>query len=109
METTARIGVIALLAAGALWAAAPAGADPDPHIPNPVMGYCPGGGSGTLYMGYCDGAKYPDGSYWHHVNYGMPWMGQQPGSPDSPLTWCVVDDGSLIPPQAPPGGCGGAV
>ncbi|MGH3968041.1 MAG: hypothetical protein ACRDTV_08000 [Mycobacterium sp.] len=59
-------------------------------------------------MGYCDGTKYPDGSYWHHIQYGMPWV-TDTGGPGSPLTSCVIDNGGPVPAPAPPGGCGGAV
>jgi hypothetical protein len=39
-------------------------AGPDPHMPDPFNGYCPGGGGGNAFEGYCDGLHYPDGSYW---------------------------------------------
>ena len=76
----------------------------DPHMPNSVQGYCPGGGWGGFSGdGYCDGVHYPDGSYWHQLRWVVPFVG-------STLNLqCVVDDGSLIPPPAPPGGCNGAV
>jgi hypothetical protein len=89
--------------------AAPAFADPDPHMPDPPNNYCPGGGAGSMiYMGYCDGVPYPDGSYWHHIQYGIPMI-NHPGGLLSPGMQCVVNNGSPIPPAAPPGGCGGAV
>jgi len=74
-------------------------ADPDPHIPDPGHDYCPGGGIGAkFFSGYCDGAPYPDGSYWHVVGLG-PW---------DLSTTCVVVNGQ-VPQPAPPGGCGGSV
>lgn len=86
---------------------------PDPHMPNPLTGYCPGGGMGNLFEGYCDGVKYPDGSYWHRIQYGdatLPWFNQTGGQPTQLGLSCVVDpDNSPIPQPAPPGGCGGAV
>ncbi len=48
------------VAAGATWASAwPAHAAPDPHMPDPLRDYCPGGGVGNVLMGgYCDGEHY---------------------------------------------------
>jgi hypothetical protein len=63
----------ALLTAGAVFVPAPAYADPapDPHMPNMQAGYCPGGGMGSQSsLAYCDGVPYPDGSYWHAIQYG---------------------------------------
>jgi hypothetical protein len=77
----------------------------DPHVPNTAEGWCPGGGVGGFSgFGYCDGDRYPDGSYWHQVRGKAPFAG-------SILTLtCVVDpDGGPLPPLAPPGGCGGVV
>lgn len=104
-----------LLAAAAtavmLLVAPAAHADPDPHIPNPQTGYCPGGGKGG-YLGYCDGIKYPDGSYWHYIQHevvGEPPSPFQIGEPEViPTMRCVVKNGAVLAP-APPGGCGGAV
>jgi hypothetical protein len=48
--------------AAALTFAPVAHAGPDPHMPDPLNGYCPGGGAGNVFEGYCDGAHYPDGS-----------------------------------------------
>ncbi len=76
----------------------------DPHIPNPLIGWCPGGGSGGISgYGFCDGVRYPDGSYWHVVRGNVPFAGPQMRMD------CVIDNGSPVPPLAPPGGCGGAV
>nr|WP_246541046.1 hypothetical protein [Mycobacterium spongiae] len=73
-------------------------------MPNSSQGWCPGGGNGGFTgLGYCDGIRYPDGSYWHQVRFEVPFAGSQ-----LTLT-CVVDNGSILPPLAPPGGCGGAV
>ncbi|MFV1363791.1 hypothetical protein AAHH97_10165 [Mycolicibacterium elephantis] len=101
----------AVLLVGAVTAAALATAatgsanqEMDPHMPNTTQGYCPGGGfGGATGWGYCDGIKYPDGSYWHQLRAPAPFVG-------STITLtCVIDDGSPVPPPAPPGGCGGAV
>lgn len=48
-----------VLAASAIPFAAPAHAGPDPHTPDPFNGYCPGGGGGNAFEGYCDGLHYP--------------------------------------------------
>lgn len=85
-----------------------AGADPDPHVPDPQTDYCPGGGGGSLiYLGYCDGVPYSDGSYWHYVQYGVPVVGH-PSGLFGPGMQCVVGGGP-IPQPAPSGGCDGAV
>jgi hypothetical protein len=98
----------AMTAITAMMFAAPAHADPDPHIPNMGAGYCPGGGMGTqIYLAYCDGIPYPDGSYWHAIQYGVPVIGHPYGIV-SPGLQCVVGGGA-VPAPAPPGGCGGAV
>ena len=111
MKKQIRYAMIAANAAVALLltAAGLAAADPDqeqpppgqePHMPNSMMGYCPGGGFGGIGTGWCDGVKYPDGSYWHQVRLPAPFVG-------STLNLeCVIDDGSPVPPQAPPTGCG---
>lgn len=80
---------------------------PDPHIPNMAAGYCPGGGMGSpIYLGYCDGEPYPDGSRWHIIQYGVPMIGH-PNGLLSPGSQCVIGDGP-VPEPAPPGACGGA-
>ena len=82
---------------------------PDPHMPNPQAGYCPGGGMGSMiYAGFCGGERYPDGTYWHYIQHGIPMIGH-PAGLLSPGMQCVLDNGSPVPPPAPPGGCGGAV
>lgn len=63
----------------------------DPHYPNPYIGFCPGGGAGGV--GYCDGIRYPDGTYWHFVSF--IWSRYE----------CVRDNGTAIPEPAP-AGCG---
>ena len=85
----------------------------DPHIPNPSTGDCAGGSAGSpIYMGFCDGEHYPDGSYWHTRQWGIPIYGNQNGlagthgGPNG--AECVIDNGTPLPPAAPPGGCGGA-
>jgi hypothetical protein len=102
--------IAAVIASTAVVCAAPAHADPDPHIPNMQAGYCPGGGIGSqVYLAYCDGVPYADGSYWHTIQYGVPMIGH-PNGLLSPGMQCVVNPGGGPTPQpAPPGGCGGAV
>ncbi|TDH48711.1 hypothetical protein E2F47_22710 [Mycobacterium eburneum] len=100
----------AVLAGVGIGWAGHAHADPDPHIPSVAAGYCPGGGQGmTMYLAWCDGVKYPDGSFWHVIQYGLPLIGR-PNGLLSPGMQCVIDpDGGPLPQPAPPGGCGGAV
>ena len=96
----ALIGGIAAIAI-ALTAAPVANAAPDPHIPEPGMGWCRGGGDGGGGIGFCDGVPYGDGSKWHVARGFIPFKG---------YTWklsCVVDDGTIFPPEAMPGQCGG--
>lgn len=128
--TTAGV-TVAFASAIALFGAAVAGADPtqnadattmycpsaimfynpgycDPHLPDPLHDHCAGGRAGSLMSdGYCDGQHYPDGSYWHAVQYGAATV-EHPGGWMALPKECVVDDGSGIRP-APPGGCDGAV
>lgn len=99
---TAGTAAALLFGGGAIATADPEPPPPgqDTHMPNSMMGYCPGGGFGGIGTGWCDGVKYPDGSYWHQVRIPAPFVG-------STLNLdCVVDDGSPIPPSAPPNGCG---
>jgi len=98
------------LVAAAMVLAASAYADPapDPHMPNMQAGYCPGGGMGSqISLAYCDGVPYPDGTFWHAIQYGAPMIGH-PFGLLSPGLQCVVGGGP-VPQPAPPGGCGGAV
>lgn len=106
MELFAAVVALSLLLAGS----AHADPAPDPHMPNMAAGYCPGGGMGSqVYLAYCDGVPYPDGSYWHAIQYGLPVIGHPYGIV-SPGLQCVINPGGGPAPQpAPPGGCGGAV
>ncbi len=103
----------ALAASAVPGVGAVAHAGPDPHMPDPLNGYCPGGGAGNVFEGYCDGLHYPDGSYWHKLNYGatsFPFLMPGQTQPMQLGLSCVVDpDGGPVPQPAPPGGCGGAV
>lgn len=104
-----------VIAAAAIITAPAVHADPDPHMPNPSTGYCPGGSMGSpIYLGFCDGEHYPDGTYWHTRQWGIPLYGNSNGllgtNGGGPAgAECVIDNGSPMPPPAPPGGCGGAV
>lgn len=101
--------LIGLLAGSFIICATAHAAPADPHIPNPQTGYCPGGGAGSMVIaGYCDGVPYPDGSFWHYVQYGYPLIGKPEGLLGVPMQ-CVVNSGGPIPAPAPKGGCGGAV
>ena len=104
----AAVGAAALVLALAPTAAAD---PPDPHMPDITKNFCPGGhwGAGGAglggAMGVCDGAKYPDGSYWHQwVDNGFIGIG---------VTYhydCVGDSGNnMFPAPPPPGGCDGAI
>jgi hypothetical protein len=76
-----------------------AAAQPDPHIPWPPI-WCPGNGPGISasgYGGYCEGVSYPDGSRWNIYRIGAWWQPMR----------CIIPDGSMSPPLAGPGGCGG--
>jgi hypothetical protein len=98
------------VAAAAVLPAAPAGAEPapDPHMPNMQSGCCPGGGMGSqISLAYCDGVPYPDGTFWHSIQYGAPMIGHPYGLL-SPGLQCVAGGGP-VPQPAPPGVCGGAV
>ncbi|MEX3644496.1 hypothetical protein [Mycolicibacterium porcinum] len=103
---------LAAMAAGAVLAgtgvlySADVHADPtfnvDPHIPNPTVGWCPGGGDGGLGMGYCDGKPYADNTKWHFARGFIPFKGW------TSKMDCVINTGELLQPLAGPGGCGGA-
>ena len=95
-----------LVGTGIGWAAR-AEADPtfavDPRIPNPAMGWCPGGGDGGYGAGFCDGKPYADNTKWHFARGFIPFKGW------TSKMDCVVNTGELLQPLAGPGGCGGAV
>ncbi len=80
--------------------AAPPGQDP--HMPNVTIGYCPGGQGGFLATKWCDGEKYPDGTYWHQLIM----TGSSLTGPVFQLNCVVMGDGP-VPSPAPPGGCAG--
>lgn len=102
---TVAVGAL-VIAGSALFGAPTAHADPDPHIPDPQTSYCPGGGMGSMiWYGYCDGEHYPDGTYWHWFQQGIPTIGHPAGLLGQPME-CVVDNGTPMPPPAPPDGCG---
>lgn len=59
------------------------------------------GGDGGGGIGFCDGVPYGEGSKWHVARGFIPFKG---------YTWklsCVFDDGTIFPPEAMPGQCGG--
>lgn len=106
MLTMKYVMTMALIATAVL--AAPAGhADPDPHKPDFGANYCPGGGTvgAPSPEPYCDGAPYPDGSYWHATQYAT--SGKNPFV----VVQCAVQGHWPQPPiplPAPPDGCGRA-
>jgi hypothetical protein len=74
-------------------------ADPDPHIPDPIHDYSPGSGiSSKLAWGVCDGARYPDGTYWHVQGFINTLVN---------VMCAAGTPGDVGPPPAPPGGCEG--
>ncbi|MDV7195892.1 hypothetical protein [Mycolicibacterium fortuitum] len=95
-----------LVGTGIGWTAR-AFADPtfavDSHVPNPALGWCPGGGDGGLGAGFCDGKPYADNTKWHFVRGFIPFKGW------TTSMQCVINTGELLQPPAGPGGCGGAV
>ncbi len=103
------LGLTSVLFVLATYFGAVASAEPppgqDPHMPNVTIGYCPGGQGGFMTAKWCDGEKYPDGSYWHQLI-----MTSSLAGPVFQLD-CVVfnPENGPIPQPAPPGGCGGAV
>ena len=99
---------LAVLCCGAALCFSPAAAaDPpgqDPYMPNVTIGWCPGGQGCFLATKWCDGQKYPDGTYWHQlIMTGSSFVG-----PIFQLD-CVVfnPENGPIPQPAPPGGCDG--
>ncbi len=88
------------LTVSAVAGAGPAAAAPDPYFPLPPS-WCPGNPPGVLtasgYGGYCEGNTFPDGTRWNAYAVGLLWQ---------PVR-CIIPDGSMFPPLAPPGGCGG--
>jgi len=63
----------------------------DPYMPIPALGWCPGGGVGSGWGGFCDGRRYADGTFWHSANAMGFWLPTQ----------CVIDNGTAMPPAAP--------
>lgn len=97
-------------ATAALLFAAPAGADPagatDPQHPDYVTGWCPGRGIRAipgLMSGTCDGAPYPDGSFWRMTYQPGAFWGMQYHQ------WCHLEFGAAWNPVAERGvgSCGG--
>ncbi|BAX91559.1 hypothetical protein MSG_01402 [Mycobacterium shigaense] len=92
-----RVGAALLgCTAAAMFSAGVASADPpDPHIPNITHNYCD-----SRFMGYvCDGARYPDGSFWHQWE-SDDWVGWH---------FDCVSGNEPFPAPPPPGGCDGAI
>jgi hypothetical protein len=94
---------VAATAATTFLFAGTAHADPS-HKPNLTTSDCPGGKGGILAVAWCNGEKFPDGSYWHNVAM----TGGTFATPRFEMN-CVIDDAFPSGTPAPPGGCGGAV
>lgn len=97
------LSLLAVLAAAwaidAVVSAPSAHAEQDSHIPDPPHDFCPGSGIATkLAWGVCDGARYPDGTYWHVQGFMYTLVN----------VYCAAGTpGDVAPPPAPAGGCNG--
>lgn len=93
----ASVSVGALMMCGGLYSCTPARAQGlDPHIPVPVLTWCPGGGAGGPLGGYCEGVSFPDGTRLNSFHGPGFWVGPR----------CIRPNGTATPPLAP-GGCRG--
>lgn len=93
----ASVSAGALMLIGGLYSCSPARAlTLDPHIPVPVLTWCPGGGSGGPFGGYCEGISFPDGTRLNSFEVAGIWRGPR----------CIRPNGTPDPIPAP-GGCGG--
>lgn len=68
----------------------------DPKVPIPALTWCPGGGGGSAWGGFCEGTSFPDGTRLNFFRAMGFWQGPR----------CIRPDGTPTPPLAP-GGCGG--
>ena len=73
------VGAVAI---GVAFSPAAGAEGPDPHTPNGATLWCQGGMGNVAMIPYCDGARYPDGSFWHQTASspfgfggpaGLPW------------------------------------
>lgn len=110
------ITVVAAVLSAVLASATPALAKPppDPHMPIPQTGHCPGGrGMKPLQFAviYCDGVPYADGSHWRYNQFAV--IPDVAGMNDELRSMyglqCVIADEVARSSLAPPGGCDGAV
>ena len=97
------VATLVSVSSAALLSVGLAHADPS-QKPNLTTGDCPGGKGGILAVAWCNGEKFPDGSYWHNVAM----TGGTFATPVFQMN-CVIDDAFPSGTRAPPGGCGGAV
>jgi hypothetical protein len=107
------IAAVALALSAMLATGAPALADRfEPHMPDFLYGYCPGGrGIQPDNAITCDGVPYADGSHWRYTWFAVPAHIPQFPAEARPFygLHCVIAD-ELVPSSfAPPGGCDGAV
>lgn len=77
-----------------------AGAAWDKHVPQPDIGYCPGGGSGGFGNQWCDGVDFPDGTFIHTSHGFIPFQGW------TTTVYCASSH-DIIPERAGLNGCGG--
>ena len=68
----------------------------DARLPVPLIGWCPGGGGGSGFGGFCEGSNFSDGTRLNYFSVMGFWQGPR----------CIRVDGTPNPPAAP-GGCGG--
>lgn len=97
---TRALAAVAVGVAAGLTLAPTAVADPDPHIPNALAGWCPGGQDASSY---CLGEAFPDGTFFTQSRFiiaSQPFRGPQWQHYASCMTWI---NGQLTPTP----GCGG--
>lgn len=101
-----RGAIAAAIAMAASFTSTPsAWADPDPHIPNGAVGWCPGGQPPGAIQ-YCLGESFPDGTFYvngRHVAAGQPFRGPQWDG----YAWCASWVDGQVQGNPGPSGCGG--
>ncbi len=103
-QGTIRGAIAAAIVMAASFTSTPtAWADPDPHIPNGAVGWCPGG---QPPGGYCLGEAFPDGTFYvtsRHVVASQPFRGPQWDG----YAWCASWVDGHLQGSPGPSGCGG--
>ena len=98
------VAAIAIAAASCTFSPT-AWADPDPHIPNGAVGWCPGGQPPGVIQ-YCLDEAFPDGTFYvtgRHVSAGQPFGGPQWDG----YAWCASWVDGHVQGSPGPSGCGG--